>query len=45
MPTNHIKVPLGLRQTEVICQETSPEGPLRVVVGRTTVQDTCPRCG
>ena len=45
MPENHIKVPLGLPQTGVISQEISPEGPLRVVVGRTTEQETCPRCG
>ena len=45
MHENHLKVPLGLPQTGVISQEISPEGPLRVVVGRTTEKETCPRCG
>ena len=45
MPENHLKVPLGLPETAVIHQEVSPAGPLRVVAGRTTEQETCPRCG
>lgn len=45
MPENQIKVPLGLPETVVIHQEISPAGPIRVVVGRMTAQETGPRCG
>lgn len=45
MQDDHIKVPLGLPEVAVVSQEVRAGGPLRVVVGRTTERERCPRCG
>jgi transposase len=45
MPEDHIKVRLGLPEVRIVGQEQGQGGELRVVVRRTTEQETCPGCG
>jgi transposase len=45
MQDDHIKVRLGLPGVRIVRQEEGQGGELRVVVRRTTEQETCPGCG
>lgn len=45
MRADQIRVPRGMPESAVLSQEIRPEGPIRVVVGRTTDRERCPRCG